>query len=56
LDTAIIAPRYCAEFSGNADELLAAYRSTVIDSPQAEAMRSQAPAWARVVATALTNQ
>jgi hypothetical protein len=34
----------------NADELLAAYRATVIDSPQAEAMRSRARAWAKTIA------
>jgi hypothetical protein len=37
----------------NADELLAAYRSTVIDSPQAEGMRSRARAWAATVMTGL---
>jgi hypothetical protein len=34
----------------NADKLLAAYRSTVTDSPQAEAMRSRARAWAKTIA------
>jgi hypothetical protein len=37
----------------NADELLAAYRANVIDTPQSEAMRRAARAWAQTFATGL---